>query len=196
MEWKTDANLLAVKIHKRIEEAGEISYSALEKIATDKNIDLNVFDTAITRLHRSKKVTQRTKGDDILYKAVPKAKKKTKPAKECLVTINDQSSPYFEAVICPLSDFKKEDGVLYRYAAVLSPGFGTNRIWFKPTDIGLPKNDLPLPAQSQDIEEMPFPEIDMSYLMLRPSEMLEFKAQMKGMPVHVMKQLKKHNYEK
>lgn len=79
MNWKEDPNLLSVKILERIEatEGGTISYSELEKIAIDKNIDLFIFDTAITKLHRFKKITQRTKGDDIVYKAVPKPIKKT-----------------------------------------------------------------------------------------------------------------------
>ena len=33
---------------------------------------------------------------------------------------------------------------------------------------------------------MPFPEIDMSYLFLKPDEMKEYKAQAKGMPMHMM----------
>lgn len=193
--WKTDPNLLSVKIHARIESGGEISYSELEKIATVKDIDLNVFDAAITRLHRSKKVKQRTKGEEIYYKAVPKPKRKTIPAKQCLVEITKKKSPFYGAMVYPLDEFKCEGKVLYRYGAVATPGYGENRIWFSPTDIGLAKDDLPLPAHTQHVEQMPFPEIDMSWIVLRPSEMLEYKAQMKGMPLYMMKQLKKHeNY--
>lgn len=196
MDWKTDKNLLAKKILERIESTkDEISYSDLEKIATEKSIDLNIFDAAINTLHRFKKVTQRSKGEEIYYKAVPKPKSKRKLAKQCLVEITKKTSPFYGALVYPLDEFKKEKKVLYRYGAVVTPGYGENRIWFSPTDIGLAKDDLPLPAEAEHVEEMPFPEIDMSYLTLRPSEMLEFKAQMKGMPVHMMKRIKRYSHE-
>lgn len=76
MDWKTDPHLLAKKILARIEATdGEISYSDLEQIAVNKDIDIAIFDTAISALHRHKKVTQKAKGDEIYYKAVPKKKK-------------------------------------------------------------------------------------------------------------------------
>jgi len=192
MDWKSDSNLLAKKILARIESSkDEVSYSDLEKIATEKDIDLNIFDAAVTKLHKFKKVTQRLKGEEIYYKAVPKPKSTRKPAKQCLVQITLISSPFFKATVCPLSAFKKENGILYRECAVLTPKFGTNRMWMCPADIGLPNNDLPLPAEAIEVGEIPFPEIDMSKLFLRPSEMLEFKAKMKGIPVHMMKRIHK-----
>lgn len=42
--------------------------------------------------------------------------------------------------------------------------------------------------------EMPFPEIDMSYLFMTPDEAKEYKAQAKGMPVYMMKQYGKHSW--
>lgn len=76
MEWKTDPNLLAKKILARIEKTdGEISYTDLEKIATDKDIDLFIFDAAISVLHRHKKVKQTARKNEVYYKAVPKKKK-------------------------------------------------------------------------------------------------------------------------
>lgn len=191
MDWKSDANLLSLKILARIEKSdGLISYSDLEQVAVDKDIDLNIFDAAISRLHKSKKVTQKTKGDEIYYKAVLKPKRKEMTAKQCLVEITLISSPYFGAVVCPLSRFKREDDTLYVECAVLTPKFGTNRAWICPKDIGLPENDLPLPAEAIDAP-MPFPEIDMSWIVLRPKEMLEFKAQMKGIPMYMMKRIHK-----
>jgi len=191
MDWKTDSILLAKKILSRIESSdGEVSYSDLEKIAIEKDIDLNIFDAAITKLHRFKKVTQKTKGDEIYYKAVLKLKKERKPAKQCLVKITLISSPYFDAVVCPLRRFKRENDTLYVECALLTPKFGTNRIWVCPKDIGLPNNDLPLPAEAIEAP-MPFPEWDLSWIMLRPDEMLEYKAAAKGIPLHMMKRIHK-----
>lgn len=34
--------------------------------------------------------------------------------------------------------------------------------------------------------DMPFPEIDMSWMFLKPAEMKAFKAEMKGIPVYMM----------
>lgn len=34
--------------------------------------------------------------------------------------------------------------------------------------------------------EMPFPEIDMSWLFLKPEQMMEYKAAAKNMPVHML----------
>lgn len=189
MNWKEDSNLLAKKILARIESSkDEVSYSDLEKIAIEKDIDLNIFDAAVTKLHKFKKVTQRLKGEEIYYKAVPKPKSTRKPAKQCLVQITLISSPFFKATVCPLSGFKKENDTLYRECAVLTPGFGTNRMWMCPADIGLPNNDLPLPVGADD-SPIPFPEIDMSMIFLRPAEMLEYKAAAKGIPLHMMKRI-------
>ena len=189
--WKTDHNLLSKKILERIAKSkAEVSYSDLEQVAVDKGIDLNIFDAAITKLHKFKKVTQRTKGEEIYYKAVPKPKRKTKPAKQCLVKITNKKSPYYEAMIFPLGEFKREGKVLYRYGAVCTPGYPDNRIWFCPKDVGLKNNDLPLPVGEAE-NKMPFPEIDMSWIVLRPKEMLEFKAQMKGIPAYMMKRIHK-----
>jgi len=193
MLWKSDPNKLALKIHERIiSEKRDVTYSELEAMAKAKNIDLNVFDAALARLHRSKKVKQRMKGGDIMYTAIAKPKKKEKPRKSCLVQITLISSPYFEAQIYPLSDFKREKDVLYRSGAVVTPGYGENRIWFCPTDIGLENDDLPLPLDSETINAFPqIPDWDLSWMFLRPDEMLEFKARAKNMPLHMMKKIHK-----
>ncbi len=190
MDWKTDHNLLAKKIFKRLESDGELSYSDLENIAIEHEIKLNTFDAALAKLHRFKQVKQRTKGDEIYYKAIAKPVKAKKPAKECLFEITLISSPYFGATVCSLRRFKREDDTLYVECAVLTPKFGTNRIWVCPKDIGLPNNDLPLPTEAAE-GEIPFPEIDMSMIFLRPAEMLEYKAAAKGIPLHMMKKIHK-----
>lgn len=82
MDWKTDHNLLAKKILERIEKTeGDISYTELEEIATSKNIDLFIFDAAISALHRHKKVKQRTKGGEIYYTQAKVKKKRVEPPK-------------------------------------------------------------------------------------------------------------------
>lgn len=137
MEWKTDHNLLSKKILERIAKSkAEVSYSDLEQVAVDKNIDLNIFDAAITKLHRFKKVTQRVKGEEIYYKAVPKPKRKAP---------------------------------------------GSHLTWLR--------NNYPYPKKFV----MPFPEIDMSWIFLTPDEMLEYKAQAKGMPSYMMKRIHKNH---
>jgi hypothetical protein len=74
MEWKTDPNLLAVKILKRIEEAEDyVSYSSLQERAEEIGINLDLLDSALEKLQKRKKVKMRVKGDDILYKAKPRA---------------------------------------------------------------------------------------------------------------------------
>ena len=146
MDWKSDSNLLAKKIHERIEgHDGEISYSELEKIAIDKEINLNIFDRAITQLHKHKKITQRVKGEEIYYKPTPRKKKKDPFAVQKWVNEN-----YPRPVPC------KAKGCT-----------------------GLCKKCEP------------FPEIDMSWIVLKPAEMLEYKAQAKGIPLHMMKKIHK-----
>lgn len=190
MDWKEDPHKLALKIRDRLEkEKTDVTYTELAQIAEDKDIDIDIFDMALTKLHNSKKVKKRVKGGDIVYTAVPRPKKKEIKGKECLVQITLISSPYFEAQIYPLSDFKREDDTLYRLGAVVTPGYGENRIWFKPTDIGLPNDDLPLPAHAIKAP-MPFPEIDYSHIFLRPEEMKQFKADMKGIPLFMVKKYK------
>jgi DNA-binding transcriptional ArsR family regulator len=77
MEWKTDPNLLAVKILKRIEEAEDyVSYSSLQERAEEIGVSLDLLDNALEKLQKRKKVKMRVKGDDILYKAKPRAKLK------------------------------------------------------------------------------------------------------------------------
>lgn len=144
MGWKDDHILLSKKILERIEETeGEISYSDLEQIAIKKNIDINIFDAAISHLHRFRKVTQKVKGEEIYYKFKPKPKKK--------------------------NPFAAQDWLRDNYPR-------------------------PTPCEAKGCHGickkcMPFPEIDLSYLFLTPSEMLEFKAQMKGIPTYMMKRI-------
>lgn len=148
-DWKHDPNLLAKKILARIESAdGEVSYTDLEVIATTKQIDLNVFDAALSRLHRHKKVARRVSGDEIFYKPVPR---------ETVKAIN------------------------------------SHVVWLREN---YPR---PTPCAAGGCyglcnDCIPFPDIDMSYITLRPDEMLEFKAKQKGMPAHIMKQLKKFKW--
>lgn len=185
MEWKTDHRLFAKKILAKIEESEDpVTYTSLQERSIEKGISLDVLDAALEHLHRFKKVKQKVKGDEIVYTAKPKPKQKG--AKECLVQITNKKSKFFEALIYPLSEFKKEGKILYRYGAVVTPGYGENRVWFCPTDIGLPNNDLPLPALAQEVDQMPFPEWDLSWMFLTPDEMAEYKAQAKGMPLYLM----------
>lgn len=188
MDWKEDSNLLAKKILTRIENSkDEISYSDLEAVAVEKDISLDIFEAAMAQLHRHKKVTQRTKKEEIYYKAVPKVTVPKKPAKQCLVKITLKTSPFFNAIVCPLSGLKKENDVWYRECAVLTPKSGTNRTWICPADIGLPNIDFEQAGESA----IPFPEIDMSMIFLRPAEMLAYKAAAKGIPLHMMKRIHK-----
>lgn len=75
--WKTDTNLFAIKILKRIEEEGDTTYTFLQNRAVGKGISLDFLDQALEKLRRRKKVNQRVKGDEIIYSAVPKEKPKS-----------------------------------------------------------------------------------------------------------------------
>lgn len=150
MDWKTDQNQLAKKIEKRILAEGEVSYSDLEKIALEKDIDLNVFDAALSKLHRFKKVTQTVKKDDIYYKPTPKPK--PKPPDDHMAWLREN--------------------------------------YPRPEPCGAKG------CTGYCKKCMPFPEIDMSYLFLKPSEMLEYKAKAKGMPIHMMKRIHKYGKKK
>lgn len=190
--WKSDPNLLSKKILERIAKSkDEVSYTDLEKVAKEKDIDLNVFDAALSVLHRHKKVKQRLKGEEIYYKAIPKVKKERKPARQCLVKITNHKSDFYGAMIYPLNEFKRENKVLYRYGAVCTPGYGENRMWFCPFDIGLANSDLPIPDAVAE-GDVAFPEIDYSHIFLTPTQMMEYKAQLKGMSVHTMKRLNRY----
>jgi hypothetical protein len=77
MEWKTDHRLFAKKILERIEKAeGDVTYTSLQERAIEKGIELDVLDRALEHLHRFKKVKQRVKGDEIIYR--PRLKKVVK----------------------------------------------------------------------------------------------------------------------
>ncbi|UOF78895.1 hypothetical protein [Caudoviricetes sp.] len=141
MEWKTDHRLLAKKIQKRIEEAeGDVPYSELEARAVELDISIDMLDAALEHLQRFKKVKQRVKGNEIIYKAKPKSVPK---------------DPF------AVSTWMRE-----------------NYPW--PTPCGA-EGCTGLCKQCE-----PFPEMDLSWIFLKPQEMKEFKAQMKGMPLHVM----------
>lgn len=183
-DWKTDPNLLAIKILNRIEKDNvDVTYATLQARAIEKEIDLDIFDRAIERLHKTKRVKQRVVGDEIVYSALPKETKPTKPAKQCLVRLQDG------AMVYPLSEFKRENNKLYRLGAVLTPKYGQNTVWFCPSDIGLTDDNLPLPKMIEEEALRPFPEMDLSFMFLSPSELLEYKAAAKGMPAYMMKGL-------
>lgn len=113
---------LAALIIKRIIDDAGSTYDKLEARAVEKGISMDVFQAAMTIVHRSKLIEQSVKYGVIQYKV--KEKKIAKP---------------FSAV----------EWVTQNYP------------W--------PENF-----------EMPFPEIDMSYLFLKPEEMDRYKAQVVG----------------
>jgi hypothetical protein len=134
-DWKTDPRLFAKKILIRIEEAeGDVTYTSLQERAIEKDISLDVLDAALQHLHRFKKVKQRVKGDEIIYKAKPRA--------------------------------------------VLKDPFATST-WVR--------DNYPYPGKNGVPEfVMPFPEMDLSFIFLKPQEMKEYKARAKGMPLFVL----------
>ena len=150
-DWKTDPRLFAKKILKRIEESeGDVSYTSLQERAIEKDISLDVLDAALEHLHRFKKVKQRVKGDEIMYRAKPRAVPK---------------DPF------AVSTWMRE-----------------NYPWPKPCGAegctGLCKKCEP------------FPEMDLSFIFLKPQEMKEYKARAKGMPLfmlnnHIKNRIKK-----
>ena len=149
MDWYTDKNLLAKKILEKIAQSNELlSYTTLLDRAGQLGIEQNIFDAAIERLQKTKRVTVKVKGDEIYYKALEKPKPKA---------------------------------------------FDSHLQWLKEN------YPYPTPCSATDchglcVACMPFPEIDMSYLFMTPDEMKEYKAQMKGLPVHMLKHYKGHDY--
>ena len=73
----TDPVKLAAKVARYIEKQGKpVTYEELEQRAQSKGIDSGLFETAVTFLHKRKRVEYKAKGDTIVYtvKAEPKPK--------------------------------------------------------------------------------------------------------------------------
>ena len=76
MNWKTDPIQLAKKMLAFIEaEEGDVTYTQIQDRASKNGIDLDTLDIALTKLHNHKKVDQRVKGGDIVYRSIVPKKK-------------------------------------------------------------------------------------------------------------------------
>ena len=122
-----DPLLLSSKIIDRIEKDRSVTYSQLEARAVEKGISLDIFESAMARVHKNKSVEMKTTGEEITYTV----KKPELPAIHSHVTWCREHYPY-----------PGRDGV---------PEF-----------------------------VMPFPEIDMSFIFLKPEELDKFKAELRG----------------
>ena len=67
-----------------------------------------------------------------------------------------------------------KDGIKYRWSPPVVKLPGSHLSWVKNN---YPVNNLP----------EPFPEIDMSWIVLSPEEMKQYKADAKGVPIHMLK---------
>lgn len=139
---------IATRIVKLIHQKKQVRLSDLEERAKKHKLSMATFDLAMSGIHKLKNIKRVVKGNDIVYSIVQQTEPKIKTL-DCLVWINNLA-------VLPTGEFKKENNILYVQGRVLTPNkLKIDTIWFKPTDIGLPDNDLPLPPQAQP-ELIPF----------------------------------------
>lgn len=159
-----DPVIIATRIVKLIHQKKQVSLSDLEERAKKHKLNMATFDLAMSGIHKLKNIKRVVKNGDIVYSILEPKEPKIRSI-DCLVWVNNLA-------VMPTGEFKKENNILYVQGRVLTPNkLKIDTIWFKPTDIGLPDDDLPLPPQAQPelIPFDPIPEQTEEVLQYNPS---------------------------